>query len=539
MDNYKELPRLLRVLESFECHLEDNARQILAVHNTLGTVCSAVTQLQTSVNIINENIFRMKDDFHNQHASSTAQSDSNDRFKYLHVDSIKSSDSEDLLAEYPCPEFLRPAIKIVPAQNSLVTQSDLCKNSAILRSQFQDENKESLEDTVDCAACANPDESLMLQTTIPSRRRTSILITAEEANKRGRLQRIHSRLLLLNPKKLTWAYVCTHLSRPDLRRVLWKDFLRVVFGIQEGQPSHGIDGSTIIHPSSPFHTCVETACVLLLIATVFVVPMELSFWSMDDSCSITSILIFNMAVDLFFIFDLVYRFFVGVFLPGGIYVDRLGKVAKLYLSSPSGFWFNLATSIPFGWIDWALLLAVCDPTQPDTASYTRHMALARAMKPVRALKLVRLLRASTMWGSVLIALDLPPVVFRALKTACLIIMSLHLSACGFWLLKLDTDRPGLDLMLSARGLEINDCVGCYVLVLYFIVTIFATGEPGPVAGARGRIPTHLLKAARVGPFAKQLSCCQSYAHKWITCTRRNLYNFAAVSPSSRLAMLLN
>ena len=268
-------------------------------------------------------------------------------------------------------------------------------------------------------------------------RKLSIVLTPEEANKRARVQRINSRLLLFNPKKITIEYVRKHLSHPTLRRILWKDLLRVIFGIEEYQPERGIQGSKLIHPSSNFNTCHETVSILLLICTVVIVPLQLSFWNSDDICAGGGLLYFNMTVDAFFLFDLFYHFFVGVMLPGGFYVHDLGRVAQLYLRAPSGFFFNLVTSIPFGWVDWAFELAYCSGGDMSGNNYAQRMAFARAVKPIRALKLIRLLRVSGVWSNLLIKLDLPPIFFRAFKTMCLIIITLHLSTCGYWRLKVE------------------------------------------------------------------------------------------------------
>ena len=315
-----------------------------------------------------------------------------------------------------------------------------------------------------------------------AQRRFSLTLSPEEANKRARLQRIRSRLALLNPKRITWAYVKHHLGSREKRRILRKELVATVFGIQESKAVDGGEGSRLIHPASPFHTCIETLCVALLISTILIVPLELSFWIKDDMCAPSPTRGFNMAVDAFFLFDSLYRFAVGAVLPGGVYVDDPREVARLYLGSPGGFWFNFLTSIPFGWIDWALTVAACSPSSPDGgghagAGYSQHMAFARAVKPVRALKLVRLLRMSAIWGNLLIRLDLPPVFFRAFKTVCMIAICLHLCACGFYRLKLETDRDGLtDEFLGSRGIEVGDVGGAYVLCLYFMVTIFATGS---------------------------------------------------------------
>ena len=123
--------------------------------------------------------------------------------------------------------------------------------------------------------------------------------------------------------------------------------------------------------------------------------------------------------------------------------------------------------------------------------------MARAIKPVRALKLVRLLRVSSMWSALLVRLDLPPVCFRAVKTACLLLLALHLSACGWWRLKAEMDPGGLaEDFLGSRGVALGDVGSQYVLCLYFMVTIFATGAMPSHTHARTHACTHTHTYAR-------------------------------------------
>ena len=81
------------------------------------------------------------------------------------------------------------------------------------------------------------------------------------------------------------------------------------------------------------------------------------------------------------------------------------QVARHYMTALDGFWFNLVTSVPFGWLDWAFLHTVCTTAAgPGSASYSQNLAVARTLKPLRALKLVRVLRATSMWSSLLVRL---------------------------------------------------------------------------------------------------------------------------------------
>jgi hypothetical protein len=219
---------------------------------------------------------------------------------------------------------------------------------------------------------------------------------------------------------------------------------------------------------------------ILLILTIFVIPLELSFWNNHDVCTIDLTLYFNMGVDAFFFVDLFYHFFVGITTPNGKYVDTLAEVARIYMWAADGFWFNLLTSLPMGWLNWAIIITTC--ANRDSSTYGENLLLG-AIKPVRALRLIRILRVSAIWGNLLARFNLRPIYFRAVKSVCMLIMTLHLSACGFWRLKAELNEDDLvNNLLGTRGLTTEDVGGCYILCLYFMVTIFATG-----AGSRYRL----------------------------------------------------
>jgi hypothetical protein len=302
----------------------------------------------------------------------------------------------------------------------------------------------------------------------------------EEICRIARLQKIHKRLDLFNPRRKTLAYFCKPLFESVPLRVVWNDFLRIFFGIEQRNLARGIEGSSLVHPLSIFNTCFESSCLFFLISTIFLVPLELSFWSIYDYCSIDSTLRYNMFVDVFFLIDLVYRFFVGVILPGGTYIDSLSRVSKIYFRSLDGFWFNLVTSIPFGWINWICILMYCN--SPDfSPERLQNAAIPRVIKPIRALKLIRLLRVTSAWGSLLLRLNLSPVLVRAAKSVFFLVVALHVSACGFWRLKLDhrdsSESDDLEhSFLSSHGLSLHDVAANYVLCIYFMMSTFSTGD---------------------------------------------------------------
>jgi hypothetical protein len=484
--NFEESPnqiltRQLRIMESFECLLGEISSKISVLDDKCFSLCNSVYNGQSDLLLLDRRIANISYMLSGNYANKLFRKKS--RIVLMRM----------LRSWRQISHTVTRSRLFIPDGYEKESKTTNCdKSSKMINATPPNLEEEEIPQKVAVSLVhqdemRRDDQAGISRVASHHQRRSSIQLSPELANKKARLQRIHSRLIMLNPKTITFEYVWTHLSRPRLRHILWTDFLQGVFGIQKSQPSQGIDGSGLIHPSSLFHTCFETLCVALLVCTIFVVPLELSFWSTDEFCQIDGTLFFNMLVDTFFLVDLFYRFLVGIVRPGGDYVDTVPGVARIYLSAPDGFLFNLVTSVPFGWVDWAIINSLCDSDGPGSAAFAHrdNMVIARAVKPVRALKLVRLLRASSMWGHVLVRLDLPPVCLRALTTVCLLVIALHLSACGFWRLKLDTDRDNLvDGLLGTRGLAFDDVGSNYVLCLYFMVTIFATGvhacaRPGP------------------------------------------------------------
>ena len=49
--------------------------------------------------------------------------------------------------------------------------------------------------------------------------------------------------------------------------------------------------------------------------------------------------------------EVLYQFFVGSFDETGTYVDDIGTIAKNYVFSYNGFWFDAITSVPWSFLD--------------------------------------------------------------------------------------------------------------------------------------------------------------------------------------------
>ncbi len=257
-------------------------------------------------------------------------------------------------------------------------------------------------------------------------------------------------------------------------RGLKRDFFHHILGIRERNLVRGIQGSKLIDPFSPFHSSVELFLAVLLVYCAFVVPVQLSFWNSDDPCTTYPTLPFDMFVDFCFMVEVVYDFFVGVTDSAGNYVDSLPSVAWMQMSNPWLFGFNVFTSVPVSWIDYHIA-QLCDETGGGANfQSSQNVGLLRAAKPLRLIKLVRLLKASKAYWVLVDYLDVNPAYPRVLKIVCMLSMSMHWCCCILWRLKVETDRELLGRWLADRQLVEADTSGCYILCIYFVCTVFTT-----------------------------------------------------------------
>ena len=270
-----------------------------------------------------------------------------------------------------------------------------------IQNSNSDQNSESQEDAI----------------RIPLTAETSTAENDKEISRKIRLKFMRQRIQDA-ADEISVAEVVLKLQKCDISG-LYGDFIRNFLGIRKRNAVRGIAGSRIIHPDSPFNSCVQVLLTVLLVYSVFLVPFQLSFWDNQDPCVVYPSLYFDMFADACFVVDLFLSFFIGIKDAQGNYVDSLSGVAYIQLTNPWLFWFNLATSIPVSWIDWRVA-ELCQAYGSEGAASPQNwqsVGLLRAVKPIRLLKLIRLLRAKQIYTTVAELLDINPIyprVFRIL-----------------------------------------------------------------------------------------------------------------------------
>ncbi len=142
-------------------------------------------------------------------------------------------------------------------------------------------------------------------------------------------------------------------------------------------------------------------------------------------------LCFDVVLDICFLLDILVQFNSAVRVAGE-YIDDRKKVAWVYLKG--GFWFDALTSFPVSFFELAGEMACAKDTSPHVDS--GQLKFIRAIKPLRWLKIARILKlckASGKLNAAMDALSITPQFISTSRTYLLLALTLHLLAC-FWFL---------------------------------------------------------------------------------------------------------
>mmetsp|Transcript_28073 Transcript_28073/g.56569 ORF Transcript_28073/g.56569 Transcript_28073/m.56569 type:complete len:639 (+) Transcript_28073:600-2516(+) len=187
---------------------------------------------------------------------------------------------------------------------------------------------------------------------------------------------------------------------------------------------------------------------------------------------------FNMFVDTFFCIEVCMTFFVGV-IDKGTYVDDFRTVARIYLTGR--FWFDIVTSLPTSWADWAGTQNCHVDDDADESQAVQALRFVRVLKPIRLVKLLRIFKVARIFDILDRILRLSPHVIKVGKLTFGVTLLTHLFSCVFWLLKSQTDPNFMDFAEShsvAKGTVAEK----WLLSMYFINTVFTTVGFGDISG---------------------------------------------------------
>lgn len=170
-------------------------------------------------------------------------------------------------------------------------------------------------------------------------------------------------------------------------------------------------------------------------------------------------------VDCFFMFQVIYTFCVGTTLEvsckltipiqscactqslslnecaeggQGRYVHDFRRIGKSYLKGM--FFFDLVTSFPVAIIEM-IVVERCVTSDDGTTSFNpttlRWMRMLKPLRLTRVLKVVKSRKIVSMMGDML---AIPPRFVRLGKIFCAIFLTIHITACIFWLVKVSTNN---------------------------------------------------------------------------------------------------
>lgn len=251
-----------------------------------------------------------------------------------------------------------------------------------------------------------------------------------------------------------------------------------VFGI--GPASGNLESSRLIHPYSPFAKAIAIASSVFLLYTALVTPVVLCFHWNAAACWINPFLRFDIALDSFFLLEIIYNCFTGAYIDGH-YVDEVKPVVLQYVRSGAMF-FDMFTSIPVSYLELAAEFNCLSGSENENSS--SELRMLRIVKPLRLFKLLRIIRAMkfvNVFEKLQSVLQLPLVVFQLTKLLILTFYMVHICACIYWFVKEGSNSEGEMVdFFSLQNLE-DETASKYVLSAYFISSVFTTVGFGDVA----------------------------------------------------------
>jgi CRP-like cAMP-binding protein len=220
-------------------------------------------------------------------------------------------------------------------------------------------------------------------------------------------------------------------AKPTIGKRTWMKFL---FGIGEEHALSGQPESRLIYPLSYFSIAWLSITGLFLAYTAVVTPAMISFHWLDPECAIVQTLIFDCILDCFFLIDILLTFNTGV-VSIGDYIDNRRVVTLMYLKGD--FLFDCVTSIPVSFFELAAE-AACAKADGSGAGADGNLRFIRAIKPLRWLKIARVMKVGKAGPVANLLLDhcgIAPQSSKTFKVALMLVMTIHLTACVWWLWK--------------------------------------------------------------------------------------------------------
>jgi hypothetical protein len=243
---------------------------------------------------------------------------------------------------------------------------------------------------------------------------------------------------------------------------------------------------------------VHLFSALLDVWCFFEMPVLIAYYWSAPPCFKPKSLECDMAVEIFFLLEVLLGFLVGSYDTNGVYTTTYAQVATKYVKSGQLF-FELITSAPITWVEWILVFRPgCDS---DSEAFSLIKTPLRLLRPLRLLKVAKMLRIFRVLQTKTIGFHhrLHLCQQKLLGIGLLFCCIIHAFNCIFWLIKevSTTDEDMLDFLIQHNIVPANSEPGDpdwfntseatflierYVLSGYFINTVMTTVGFGDIAG---------------------------------------------------------
>lgn len=250
-----------------------------------------------------------------------------------------------------------------------------------------------------------------------------------------------------------------------------------------GSEHRSSTNTIFLHPRRPCKLAWDMCTLGLIVMLIFVVPLELSFFTYSQEESLV-LDCFNYIVDGFFWADIVLNFFTAFYstgVAGEVLVNDIKGMSEHYLRD--GFVLDLLASFPYAvCLTFAGLSNSVAEDSSKSSNLLKGLRVAKALRVLKILRVVklgkltqRLEEISSTTHALMAALQLTKLTFALL-------LMWHVSACVFVFLGTELDASDVARgWLEAQGLEDAPGYTKYVTSLYFVITTGTTVGYGDVA----------------------------------------------------------
>ncbi|KAE8636374.1 hypothetical protein XENTR_v10002962 [Xenopus tropicalis] len=212
-------------------------------------------------------------------------------------------------------------------------------------------------------------------------------------------------------------------------------------------------GVWIIHPYSDFRFYWDLIMLIMMVGNLVIIPVGITFFTEQTT---TPWIIFNVASDTVFLFDLFMNFRTGIVIEDNSEIILDPKVIKMnYLKS----WFvvDFISSIP---VDYIFLIVEkgMDSEVYKTARALRIVRFTKILSLLRLLRLSRLIRYIHQWEEIFhMTYDLASAVVRIFNLIGMMLLLCHWDGCLQFLVPLLQEFPP-DCWVSLNNM-VNDSWG--------------------------------------------------------------------------------